>query len=128
MTAEEVKTMREEVEHRYCVEKWEQDINEMTDLYKKMKECLPVSEDRVANNILDYGCWDEIDYILSQMENHQEWKEVFSDEIVRLERNREYFVKRHHELTLTEKEHRLSWWNRLFRKDSNPNSTNNKEN
>lgn len=114
MTAEEVKTMREEVEHRYCVEKWEQDINEMTDLYKKMKECLPVSEDRVAKNILDYGCWDEIDYILSQMENHPEWKEVFSDEIVRLERNREYFVKRNNELYMYEKEHRLSWWKRLF--------------
>lgn len=128
MTAEEVKTMREEVEHRYCVEKWEQDINEMTDLYKKIKECLPVSEDKVANNILDYGCWWEIDYILSQMENHPEWKEVFSDEIARLEFNMAYFKNRHNELALTEKEHRLPWWKRLFRKDTNPNSTNNKEN
>lgn len=111
---EEVKKIREEVEHRYQEQKREQDIKEMCELYKEIKKCLSISDDKVANNILDYGSWDRIDYILSKTEGHPEWKEVFSDEIARLERNREYFVKRNKELYMAEKEHKLPWWKKLF--------------
>ena len=124
MTAEEVKTMREEVERRYN----EQNIKEMCELYKDIKDCLSVSDYNVKNNILDYSCWNRILDILSLIEKHPERKEVFRAEIDRLDSNRKYFANRHKELYMTEKEHKLPWWKRLFRKDTNPNSTNNKEN
>lgn len=120
MTAEEVKTIRDEVERRY----WEQNINEMSEFYTKIKECLFISNDKVANTILDYGCWWNIDFILSRIEEHPDWKEVFHDEIDRLEHNRAYFVKRDHELRMPKTEYKLPWWKRLFRKNTKQNSTN----
>ena len=113
-------TVRAEVERRYQ----EQNLNEMCEFYKKIKECLPVSDDRVANNILDYGSWWDIDHILSKIEEHPDWKEVFHDEIDRLERNRAYFVKRDHELRMSKPEYKLPWWKRMFRKNTKQNSTN----
>ncbi len=120
MTEEEVKKVRAEVELRT----YEQDINAMCEFYKKIKECLSISDDSVANKILDYADWWNINYILSHIEKHPNWREVFKDEIERLEHNRAYFEKRHHELTMTEKEHELPWWKRLFgRKNTQQKST-----
>lgn len=113
MTTEEMKNaVRAEVERRYQ----EQNLNELCELYKKIKECLSVSDDKVANNILDYGSLWKINSILSQTDKHPDWKEVFHDEIERLERNREYFEKRDHELVMEELEYKrkLSWWKRLW--------------
>lgn len=116
MTTEEVKKIRDEVEHRYCDEQHEQDINAMCELYKKIKECLPVSDKMVSRNILDYGSLSKINVILWIIDSRPDWKEVFHDEIERLERNREYFKKREQELVIEELEYKrkLSWWKRLW--------------
>lgn len=122
MTAEEVKTIRDEVEHRY----WEQNINEMSELYTEIKKYLPISNDCVANNNLDGFCWWHIDHILWQIEEHPEWKGVFHDEIDHLERNRAYFVKLYNEQEMMEKD-KLPWWKRLFGRNTKQNSTEAKE-
>lgn len=122
MTAEEVKKIRDEVERRYQ----EQNLNEMCEFYKKIKEYLSISNDRVANNNLDYGSWWDIDHILTRIEEHPDWKEVFRDEIERLEHNRAYFVKLFNERKTMEKD-KLPWWKRLFGRNTKQNSTEAKE-